>query len=84
MPIAISRLRRWFAVAAVAAILIVVGAYFYARHRAQNVLKEIPGKIGVGIQQSADGFTISGSDGPRTLFKIQASKVIQFQLGGHA
>jgi lipopolysaccharide export system protein LptA len=83
MPIAISSLRRWFAVAAVAAALVVAGAYFYAQRRVQNVLKQVPQKIGLGIQQSADGFTISGSDGSRTTFKIQASKAVQFQHGGH-
>ncbi len=84
MPIAISRLRRWFAAAAVAAVLLVAGAYYYAQRRVQNVLKQVPEKIGVGIQQTADGFTISGSDGARTLFKIQASKVFKFQVDGRA
>lgn len=77
----ISRLRRWFAVAAIAAALVVAGEYFYARHKVQNVLKQVPGKIAQGIQQSAEGFTISGSDGGRTTFKIQASKAVQFQHG---
>jgi lipopolysaccharide export system protein LptA len=84
MPLPVSQLRRWFALSAVAAALLVAGAYFYARHRVQNALKQVPEKMGLGIQQSADGFTISRSDGPRTLFKIQASKAVKFAGGGRA
>jgi lipopolysaccharide export system protein LptA len=84
MPLPISQLRRWFALSAVAALLLVAGAYFYARHRVQNALKQVPERMGLGIQQSADGFTISRSDGPRTLFKIQASKAVKFADGGRA
>ena len=82
MPLPISRLRRWFAVAAVFVCLVVVGAYFYAKHRVQNALKQVPEKIGFNIQQSAQGFTISKSEQGRTLFKLQASKAIQFKEGG--
>ena len=82
MPVIISRLRRWFAVAAILVCLIVAGTYFYARHRIQNALKQVPGKIGINIQQSAHGVTISKSVQGRTLFKLQASKAIQFKEGG--
>jgi len=82
MPSSISRLRRWFAGAAIAAVALVGGMYFYARHGAQNVLKQVPEKIGVDIQQSATGFTVSKSLQGRTLFKIEASKAIQFKQGG--
>jgi lipopolysaccharide export system protein LptA len=65
-------------------VLLVGAAYFYARHRLRNAIKEVPGKIGLEIQQSAQGFTISRSEQGRTLFKIQASKVVQFKQGGRA
>src|SRR5277367_4361645 len=84
MPAHLSRLRRWFAGATIAAVLLVAGAYFYARHRVQNALKQVPEKIGLEIKQSATGFTISKSEQGRTLFTIQASKAVQFKLGGHA
>jgi lipopolysaccharide export system protein LptA len=82
MPLSVSRLRRWFAVAAVFVCLLVAGTYFYARHRIQNALKQVPERIGINIQQSAQGFTISKSEQGRTLFKLQASKAIQFKQGG--
>jgi lipopolysaccharide export system protein LptA len=84
MPAHLSRLRRWFAGAIIAAVLLVAGAYFYARHRVQNALKQIPEKIGLEIKQSATGFTVSKSEQGRTLFTIQASKAVQFKQGGHA
>lgn len=81
MPAFISRLRTWFAIAIVFMLVIVAGAYFYAKWRVENALKEVPGKMGFEIKQSADGFTISKSDGSRTLFKIQASKAIEYKKG---
>ena len=84
MPFSISRLRRWFAAAAIFVCLVVAGTYFYARHRVQNALKQVPGKMGIEIQQSAQGFTIAKSEQGRTLFKLQASQAIQFKQGGRA
>ncbi len=84
MPVSISRLRQWFVVAAVFVCLVVAGTYFYARHRVQNALKQVPTKIGIEIQQSAQGFTISKSEQGRTIFKLQASKAVQFKQGARA
>ncbi len=84
MPLSISHLRRWFAAAAIASLLLVAGAYFYARHRVQNALKQVPEKIGVDVQQTATGFTISKSEQGRSLFKIEASKAVQFKQGNRA
>jgi lipopolysaccharide export system protein LptA len=84
MPLSISRLRRWFAGALIFVCVVVAGTYFYARHRVENALKQVPEKIGIQIQQSAQGFTISKSEEGRTLFKVQASKAVQFKEGGRA
>ena len=82
MPFSISRLRRWFVIGAVLIVLVVVGAYLYARLRVRNALKEVPNRIGINIQQTASGFTVSRSEQGRTIFKAQASKAIQFRQGG--
>jgi lipopolysaccharide export system protein LptA len=82
MSLQISHLRRWFAAGAIGLLLVVAGVYFYARNRVQNALREVPAKIGVEIQQSAQGFTYSHSEGSHTLFKIQASKSVQYKDGG--
>src|SRR5579864_9218628 len=84
MSTILSCLRRAFAGAIILAVLLVAGAYFYARHRVQNALKQIPEKIGLEIRQSATGFTVSKSEQGRTLFTIQASKAVQFKQGGRA
>src|ERR1700687_1918566 len=84
MPTNLSRLRHWFVGAIIFVIVLVAEAYFYARHRVQNALKQIPQKIGLEIKQSATGFTVSKSEQGRTLFTIQASKAVQFKQGGHA
>jgi lipopolysaccharide export system protein LptA len=84
MPFPASRLRLAFAVAGAAAALLVAGVYFYARHRVQNVLRQVPEKIGLGIQQSAQGFTFSKSEQGRTVLKLQAREVVQFKQGGLA
>ena len=67
-----------------ACLLVVAGVYFYARSKAQNALKEVPAKIGIEIQQSAQGFTVSRSEQGHTVFKIQASKAVQYKSGGRA
>src|SRR5205085_2079617 len=82
MPVSIPRLRRWFVVAAVLIVLLVAGAYYYARRRVRNALKELPSKIGLNVQQTASGFTVSRSEQGRTIFKVQASKAVQFKQGG--
>jgi len=84
MTLPIYHLRRLLAVTAILLMVVVTGMYFYARHRARNVLKEVPGKIGYDIRQTASGFQFSKSDGGRTLFTIQASGLKRFVLGDRA
>ena len=44
-------------------------------------LKELPKRLGVNIEQEANGFTYTQAHGGHTLFKIHASKVIQIKQG---
>ena len=83
MPISIAGLRRWFVIALAFVCVGVGGTYLYLRHRVTNALKQVPAKIGLEIQQSANQFTISKSEQGRTIFKLQASKAVQFKDGGH-
>jgi lipopolysaccharide export system protein LptA len=84
MPLPIYSLRRLLAGTAILLTLFVAGVYFYARSKATNVLKTIPGKIGYDIKQTAKGFQFSKSDGKRTLFTVEASDLKQFKLNGNA
>jgi len=84
MPLAIPRLRRWLVAAALGLSLVVAGVYLHRRWQVHDVLKQLPGKMNVEIQQSAEGFKVSKSEQGRTLFTIQASQAVQFKLGGRA
>jgi len=84
MPLPVSRLRRWFAAGAVLMVVVVAGMYLYARWRVRNALHDIPKKVGIDIQQTAEGFSISKSEEGRTLFTVGASKAVQFKKGGRA
>ena len=84
MALPVSRLRRWFALGAILMIGTVAGMYFYARWRVSKVVHDIPAKIGLDIQQTAEGFSISNSREGRTQFTVSASKAVQFKEGGRA
>src|SRR6516225_7555495 len=83
MPVSVSRLRRWFAITAILITVVVAGVYWSARRRASQALKDLPQKMGIEFQQTAEGFSISKSEAGRTLFTIHASKAVEFKSGGH-
>src|SRR5215475_4357070 len=84
MPLAIPRLRRWLVLAAGLLCLVVAGAYIHRRRQVRDVFRQIPAKMNVEIQQTAEGFRVSKSDQGRTLFTVGASKAVQFKTGGRA
>ncbi len=84
MPVSIPRLRTWFAALAIALVVVVAGFYFYARYKVRSVMRQVPQKLGVEIQQSTEGFSLSKSEGGRTLFTVKASKAVQYKQGGRA
>jgi lipopolysaccharide export system protein LptA len=84
MAVSIPRLRIWFGVLALAAVAVVGGFYWRARMELRQTLRDLPGKVGLDIQQTSEGFTMSKSEGGRTLFTIHASKATQFKLGSRA
>lgn len=69
---------------ALAVVAVVAGFYLRARFELHSALKNLPGKFGVDIQQTSEGFSLSKSEGGRTLFTIHASKATQFKQGGRA
>src|ERR1017187_10684315 len=80
----VSRLRRWFALGAILMVATVEGMYFYARWSLRKAVHDLPAKIGLDIQQTAEGFSISKSVEGRTQFTVSASKAVQFKEGGRA
>jgi lipopolysaccharide export system protein LptA len=84
MPIQIPRLRRWLVLAGLMLCLLVAGVYVHRRRQVREAFKQIPAKMNVNIQQTAEGFKVSKSEQGRTLFTVQASKAVQFKTGGSA
>lgn len=78
------RLRLWLATAAILLAALVAGFYFYGRMRVRRALKEVPKNLGLNIQQSTQGFTLSKSEAGHTLFTIHASRAVQYKEGGKA
>ncbi|HKD92489.1 MAG TPA: LPS export ABC transporter periplasmic protein LptC, partial [Terriglobales bacterium] len=77
------RLQLWLAISGLLLIAIVAGFLAYGRYRTRQIVRSIPQKLGANIQQTAQGFTYSQSEGGRTLFTIHASQMVQFREGGH-
>src|SRR5512146_2122830 len=84
MPLNIPRLRMLLAALALAIVALVAGFYFYARLQVRSALQRVPEKLGVNIQQSTEGFSLSKSEGGHTLFTVKASKAVQYKQGGRA
>jgi len=78
------RLRTWFAFGAVAIMLVVGGFYLYARIRLHYAVRHAAEKLHVNIQQSTQGFTLSKSEGGRTLYSIHARRAEQYKEGGRS
>lgn len=69
----VERLRLWLLGSAVFLILVIaafVGTARYVRHRLKNALT----KLGVTVTEGANGYTLSRSDGARTLFTLHAAR----------
>jgi lipopolysaccharide export system protein LptA len=81
MRFTIERLRTLVLAAGV--LLVVALGVFLAVARWRNPLngKEIPKRLGINIQQEANGFTYTQSRGGHNLFKIHASKAVQLKKG---
>lgn len=84
MRITVRGLRRWIVVAACLLVVVLAGFIIYARMQFRHLGKDLPGRLGVNIQQTANGFTYSQSEKGHTLFTIHASKLVRFKKGGHA
>ncbi len=80
----VSRLRKYFAWAAILMVATVAGMFFAERWRLRKTVHDVPAKLGLNIQQTAEGFSISKSVEGRTQFTISASKAVQFKEGSRA
>ena len=83
MAITLERVRMWILIAGVV-LLVAIGSFFaYARYRLHQYAHDLPGKLGLEIQQSTNGFTVSRSHAGHTQFVLHAAKAVQYKNGGH-
>jgi lipopolysaccharide export system protein LptA len=80
----LAQVRKWLVAGVCVLIAAVTVSYWVARSRVPPVLHNIPQQLGIDIQQTSDGFSLSKSEGGRTIYTIKASKAVQFKQGGHA
>jgi lipopolysaccharide export system protein LptA len=73
-------------VLAAGALLVVALVAFLAigRWKSHFNFREIPKRLGVDIQQEANGVTYTQAHGGHTMFKMHASKVVQLKAGNRA
>ncbi len=84
MRITIERLRTSIVILAAVLVGAILLFFAYARYRVRHIGRDLPGKLGIEIQQSTNGFTFSKSDKGHTLFTLHASKAVQYKGGGRA
>lgn len=84
MRITIEKLRTWILLLAGVLIAVILGFFALTRYKVSHFGRDLPGKLGINIQQDANGFTFSKSQGGHTLFTLHASKLIQYKGGGRA
>jgi lipopolysaccharide export system protein LptA len=80
----LAQVRKWLVAGVCVLVAAVTISYWIARSRVAPVLHNVPQQLGIDIQQTSDGFSLSKSEGGRTIYTIKASKAVQFKRGGHA
>ena len=80
----VAQVRKWLVAVAAGLIVVVTVAFHIARLKVKPALHSVPQKLGFDIQQTSEGFTLSKSEGGRTIYTIRASNAVQFRTGGHA
>ncbi len=80
----VAQLRKWLAWSAVALLGVITISYYIAKLKVVPKLHNTPQVLGIDIQQTSEGFTLSKSEAGRTLYTIRASNAVQFKKGGNA
>ncbi len=84
MRVTVERVRIGIVVLAILLVMTILLVFGVARFARRHLIHDLPERLGVRIQSSADGFTFSKSQKGRTLFTLHASKVVQYKGGGRA
>jgi lipopolysaccharide export system protein LptA len=81
MRVTIKGLRRYVLGAAGLLLAVVAGFFMYGRYRFRRIERDLPGRLGINIQQTATGWSYSQSSQGHTLFTLKASKESQLKSG---
>ena len=84
MRLTIARLRQGILILAGLLLAVLIGFFAYAHYRLRHFAKDLPARLGINIQQTANGYTYSQSSKGHTLYTIHASKLIEYKQGGNA
>src|SRR5437764_7481918 len=84
MTQSVAHVRRWLVGTAITLIIVVGLSYWISHSRTLPTLHSVPKQLGLDIQQTSDGFSISKSEGGRTIYTVRASNAVQFKAGGRA
>src|SRR5215831_8240539 len=72
----LAQVRKWLVAGVCVLLAVVLLSYWIARSRIKPVLHSIPQQLGIDIQQTSEGFSLSKSEGGKTLYTIRASKAV--------
>ena len=78
----VDRLRLGIIVLAVVLLLSIAGSILYGRWRLRHLAQDLPGRLGIQIQQTTQGFVLSKTEQGRTIFRLHAARAIVFKTGG--
>lgn len=74
-------LRRWIVGAGTLLLAVVAGFVIYGRNRFRHIEKDLPGRLGISVQSTANTITFSQSTQGHTLFTLKAAKQVQLKSG---
>ncbi|HEX4310831.1 MAG TPA: LptA/OstA family protein [Acidobacteriaceae bacterium] len=81
MRVTIRGLRQWIVGAAALLLAVVAGFFIYGRNRFRHIEKDLPGRLGINVSQTANNITFSQATQGHTLFTLKASKQVQMKSG---
>ena len=77
-------LRKWLAITAALVVLITAAFLLIGRMQVRRIEQKAKEKLGVEVQSSTSGFTLSKSEAGRTVFTVHAARAVEYKQGGRA
>lgn len=84
MSARIQLLRKWLALTAALLVLITATFLLIGRMQVRRIEQKAKEKLGVEVQSSTSGFTLSKSEAGRTIFTVHAARAVEYKQGGRA